>query len=642
MRKILAVSLGWLLMALPLGGIALAQSKEELQILEMFYEKKDLVVTATRCPKPISQVSENVTIITDREIEAMNAHTVAEVLNRVPGVFVNFTQEFGAVSNVSIQGSEDRHVLVLLDGIRWNFLNSGSAETNTIPVGIIERIEIIKGPASSAWGSSLGGVINIITKDVGVTQRPGGTVRVSVGEAASLDYSAQLSGKASNLGYYLYAGRQESDGLRGNRDYDNTRFFSKFELPLAGNTKMGVSLGYSEPDTNLGDFPSGDIRTQSNLETFYVNAFLRTRLSNKIELQLNGYYISQDVALENNLLGLTPLGQSGDLYLSNLYDEETCGGSGKLIMQANNHTLVAGVELDHGELDQTILAGNFLQFFGAPAKTKTTPDIEKWALYVNDTFLIGRWAITPGIRFDDNNVSGSFLSPSLGATYQLQKNTVLRATVSRGFHYPPLSFSQGGGLFLDPNPSLDAEEVWSYQAGFETILGETLWLKTNLFFHDQDKAIKGVAGGGGPPNYNDLLVNGGELDRKGLEIELKTKPIINFTLGASGSYSHIDPANDNGSSERWAGGLLLEYDDHQSIQAQLHGKYTDWDLHPAFQSNNDDVIWDFNFVKKFHYSHPLKTAFFLTAHNLLNGSQYTNGDSKNPKRWVEMGLQFTF
>ena len=618
-----------------------AQSEREKRILDAFYTENDLVVAVSRYPKPISQVAENITIVTAREIEAMNAHTVAEVLNRVPGVFVNFTREFGAVSLINMQGSEARHLLVLLDGVQWNFLGGGSAETSSIPVGIIERIEIIKGPASSAWGSSLGGVINIITKDVGTTRKPTGTIRFSAGEATSLDYSAQMSGTASNLGYYLYAGRQESDGLREDRNFDGNRFFSKFDLPVSSDIRMGFSVGYSEPDNDLGDFPRGDIHSQSNLETFYANAFLNSHLSNKIELQFTGYYISQDVAFKNTLLGLSPMGSAGELFQNSLYDEETYGGSGKLIWQNGSHTLVAGMELDHGELEQTILAGDFLQRYGAPATNKTTPDIDEWAFYINDTIVFGRWTITPGLRFDDNSVSGSFFSPSLGVTYQLQKNSVLRATVSRGFHYPPLSFSQGGGLFLDSNPSLDAEEVWSYQAGFETVIGAALWLKANLFFHDQAEAITGVSGGGGPPYFNDIYINSGEIERKGVEVEIKTKQILNFSVGANGTYLHIDPANSSGSSEKWACGLLLEYDDHQSIQAQLHGKYMDWDAHPVFQSKND-VIWDFNFVKKFPLRNPIRTDFFFTAHNVFNGSQYTNGDSKNPSRWIEAGLQWRY
>ena len=73
------------LAAVWLPEICAAQSEEEMKFLRMFYEKKDLVVSSTRHPKSISQVAENISVITSDEIEAMNAHTVAEVLNRIPG-----------------------------------------------------------------------------------------------------------------------------------------------------------------------------------------------------------------------------------------------------------------------------------------------------------------------------------------------------------------------------------------------------------------------------------------------------------------------------------------------------------------------------------------------------------------------------
>ena len=178
-----------------LSQTAAAQHEEEMKILRMFYEEKDLVVSPTRHPKPISQVAENITVVTAREIEEMNAHTVAEVLNSIPGLFIVFNQgigSFGSTSLLQIQGSEERHVLVLVDDIPWNFLNSGAAETNSIPVGIIERIEVIKGPASSAWGSSLGGVVNIITKPAGTAKRPSGSIRGSYGEKDTQDYRAEV------------------------------------------------------------------------------------------------------------------------------------------------------------------------------------------------------------------------------------------------------------------------------------------------------------------------------------------------------------------------------------------------------------------------------------------------------------------
>ena len=151
----------------------------------MYYEEKALVITASRHPKSISQVAENMTVITAKEIENMNAHSVAEVLNRVTGIVLGYNQDFGSSSLISIQGSNSKHVRVLLDGVTWNFLGSGLAETNSIPVGIIKRIEIIKGPGSSAWGSSLGGVINIITKSTCNGDNTCGMLKTSYGERST-------------------------------------------------------------------------------------------------------------------------------------------------------------------------------------------------------------------------------------------------------------------------------------------------------------------------------------------------------------------------------------------------------------------------------------------------------------------------
>ncbi|MDO8785974.1 MAG: TonB-dependent receptor plug domain-containing protein, partial [Syntrophales bacterium] len=246
------------------GGykIAAASSSEEtIKDLLLFWEEKDLYVrTATRHEKPISQAAENITVISAKDIEEMNAHTVSEVLNRVTGVFVDFNnQDFGSTALLHIQGSEDRHVLVTIDGVAWNFFSGGNAETNTIPVKIIDRIEIIKGPASSAWGSSLGGVINIITKEPANARRPSGTVTGSYGKGNSQDYSADISGKIGSTGYYLYAGHQASDGLRDERFFHNNSLYAKIRLPLTEDVKLGLTFGYSEPKQKFLDSPAFDI-----------------------------------------------------------------------------------------------------------------------------------------------------------------------------------------------------------------------------------------------------------------------------------------------------------------------------------------------------------------------------------------------
>jgi vitamin B12 transporter len=631
---------------LSLCHTAAAQSEVEMAVLRMFYREKDLVVSPTRHPKPISQVAENITVITAKQIEEMNAHTVAEVLNRVPGLFVNFNQDFGAASLIYIQGSEERHVLVLVDDIPWNFLNSGAAGTNSIPVGIIQRIEIIKGPASSAWGSSLGGVINIITKPAGTTAEPTVTVSASYGEEDTQDYRAEASGNAGSVGYYLFAGKQKSDGLMPSRYFDNHSVYSKLHLPLSKDVDFGVSVGYSDPEIGLGDFPSGDITSKGESRTFFTTASLDASLTGELGLQVSLHRFQQKFDLKNNALGLGLSGPPGELYLDTIYDEETTGGSGKLVWTHGSHTAVLGIDIDHGKLDQTISAGPLLQSMGVPATSTTCPDIDRWAVYANDTIVIDRWSITPGIRYDYNSITGSFVSPSLGITYRLGGDSIVRASAARGFTIPPLSWTSGGALFLDPNPSLEPEKIWSYQAGVESAAARYFWVKATIFRHELENALIIEPFGGGAPSFNDVFINNGEIRRKGVELEAETVPLYNLSLLAGFAYVDLKPANEKGSTGIYTYNIGLKYEDRKSFRAQLLGHYVWWDFDAASKAiggaNYDDFIWDLNLNKRFWFNQKTATELFFTAHNLFNGSQYTFGDSKNPERWLEAGIRVSF
>ncbi len=620
---------------------AFAQSEEEVQILRLFYNEKDLVVSPTRYPKPISQVAENITVITAKNIEDMNAHTVAEILNRVPGIFINFNQDFGATSLFHIQGSWPRHVLVLLDGVPWNYLSSASAEINSIPAGIIERIEIIKGPASSAWGSSLGGVINIVTKSAGNSEEPGGSISASYGKSNSQDYRAQVSSKAGSVGYYLFAGHQESDGLRDSRDFDNTSLYSKVKISVSKHINIGFTMGYSEPQIGLGDFPSGDITSAGDSRTFFGTASLDALIGRDFSFNLSVYHFKQKSVIINNWLGLGSTGSAGELYLDTCYDEETTGGSGQLVWRHGIHTAVLGVDLSRGKLDQTTTAGSYLQSppYITPPITKTHPDIDKQAIYINDTIIIGRWAITPGVRYDHNSITGSFISPSLGVTYKLGEDSILRASVARGFTIPPLSWTSGGYLFTDPNPSLDPEEVWSYQAGAETGAINYLWLKATVFHHELENALVLDSSGGGQPIF---YINEGKVRRNGIEIEAETVPIYNMSMSAGFAYVDIDPTDERGVSYNYACSIGISYDDKKSFRAELFGHYVWWDLDGSCMAEYDDFIWDLNLNKKIWSKEKAATELFFTAHNIFNGSQYTYGDNKNPETWIEAGIRFKF
>ena len=168
--------------ARPSRASAPAQTVDEEALMALFYEEDELVEAATGSPKPISQVAENVTIVSLEEINAFHAHTLGDVLRYVSGVYLDSLLEPFGGSLAIIHGSDYETILVLIDGIRWGYVFADFADLRAIPVRIVKRIEVIKGPASSTWGSALGGVINVITKDSGSPVQPEGEVFATYGE----------------------------------------------------------------------------------------------------------------------------------------------------------------------------------------------------------------------------------------------------------------------------------------------------------------------------------------------------------------------------------------------------------------------------------------------------------------------------
>jgi vitamin B12 transporter len=628
-----------------IAGTCAAQSEEELKLLRMFYKEKDLFSSATHHAKPISQIAENITTVTAKEIEAMNAHSVAEVLNRVPGLFVNFqlgTGTVGSTSLLRVQGSEERHVLVLVDGVPWNFMNSGSAETNTIPVGIIERIEIIKGPASSAWGSALGGVVHIITKSAGHTTTPTGSVQASYGGMDTHDYSAQVSGRAGKLGYYLFGGRQDSDGPDGSRGFENHSLYSKICYTISNEVDLQLSMGVSQPRLELGDYVSSDLRSFGDNHNFWGTVQLNADFTKDLALNVSAFRLEQNSAITHRALGLGFAGSAGTLFLKSAFDEATTGGSAQLIWKKATHTTVLGVELKHGELDQTIDSGGVLQEIGALEQLHTNPTVENTAVYLNDTIVIDRFSITPGIRYDNNSITDAFISPSLGLAYKLGEETILRGSVARGFTAPPLSWTSGGGFFLNPNPSLSNEKAWSYQVGLESAALRYVWIKTSFFRHDVEDVFNRQLYAAGAPSYNDLVVNGGSSRRQGFEFEVETIPLWHLMLRTGFGYVNLDPADAAGGTNIYTSNIGITYDHPRIIRAELFGHHVCWDAQNSPDSKYDDFIWDLNLAKHLPVRERISAELFFTAHNLFNGAQFLAVDNPNPDRWVEAGLKIKF
>ncbi len=127
-------------------------------------------VTATRTPEKSEQSIAHTTIIDRKKIEQSQANSVEELFRLEPGVQVSRNGGYGKITSIFIRGSEANHVLILINGIRVASSTTGEYPWANLSPSQIERVEIVRGPKSSLYGSdAIGGVINIITRK---TEKP--------------------------------------------------------------------------------------------------------------------------------------------------------------------------------------------------------------------------------------------------------------------------------------------------------------------------------------------------------------------------------------------------------------------------------------------------------------------------------------
>jgi vitamin B12 transporter len=599
-----------------------AVSEEEMRVLQMFYNPEQLVESPSRTPKPVFQVAENITVITAKEIKEMNAHTLTDVLNTIPGVQMDLRGGPGSGANAHIQGSDFRHVLVTIDGVELNNLSDGFVDLSAMPVQHIEKIEIIKGPASSAWGSSLGGVINIITKPAGGQGKPEGAVSASFGEGDTGDYRADVSGKAGSIGYYIYAGNLSTDGLTPNTDFDEDNLYAKLKWDLNAKANLVFTVGYNKGNRGDGEDSLADFSFSDNFKYLLSTLSLNYKAADEADLHISLRTLRQET-------GIFLRSSSTDAELaSNTFDESNYGGSVKLSLKKETHNMVVGADFDNGELE-------------AESITDGKQGIDKWAVYVNDTISYEKFTITPGLRYDSTSTNSDFMSPSLGITYKLTDKTIVRGYAARGFSIPPLSATYGGGFFFAANPDLGVEKVWSMQAGIESADLKYLLYKVNLFRHNISDAISEEE----LPDGTFTSVNRDEERRQGLEIEVKTAPVYNTSFSVG--FAYID-ARDTATGVRLKGTPEYTYDigilyiDNKSFSGSLKGHYIWWNPEDSSNSKFDSFIWDINLRKRVYKSERVNAEIFLSVHNIFNGSQYLSETFKNPGRWVEGGVGLRF
>jgi len=600
-----------------------ALAEDDKSYMEMFFKEEDMVVVSpTRHPKKISYAAENISIVTAADIRLMNAHTLADVLNTINGVQPVMTGGPGSLATTRIQGSEQRHVTIFIDGVSVNSLSDNAAEIGSFPVQNIARIEIIKGPASASWGSALGGIVNIITKTGDTDKNLRGTLSASYGEKNTGDYRVEAYGKKGAFDYYFNAGKFKTDGLRPHNKFSGDNIYANFSYNLSTDTKVRFAMGYNKGASGIAEDNQNNLIFDDKSRSLFSTLSVVSQLSKEAEADLS---VRTSRSIYNQFISLSGVGMELD---RSSYDDRGYGASGKVSWQRSIHQVTSGFDYDYKKLVSNKIADG-------------RQHIEKVAFYANDTMAFDKIALTPGIRFDYTDTNGNFLSPSIGLTYEPISRTILRATIARGFSIPPLAYTFGNSLFFVANPQLKVERVWSYQVGVETDGLKYVWLKIAAFRHDVSDAI--TVENLSPGSFQ--TVNGGKERREGIEVDLRSAPVYNISLYAAATFinaKNLETGEMIKNIPRYTYDLGLQYDNNSWLKALIKGRYAWLNFEGEAMGKYNGFIVDINLIGTPGKIKGNPIEVFFNVHNVLNGSQYAAVIYKNPSRWMEAGIRYSF
>ncbi|MEJ2592928.1 MAG: TonB-dependent receptor [Candidatus Thiodiazotropha sp.] len=521
----------------------------------------DITVTATRVEKDLSKVPAAVSVVDQEQVQyAQQQIGIDESLITVPGVFMqnryNFAQDlrvsirgFGARSAFGIRG-----IKVLVDGIPES-LPDGQANVDSIDIGSIGRIQVIRGPVSSLYGNASGGAILIDTEDPPET--PFISLRPTVGGYGFQKHQLKFGGTQGRFDYLVNLSDLNYDGYREQSATELTDLNSKFGYNFDGGARFSTVINYT--DSPQADDPGGLPAAQAasdptsawsrnllldsgeELKQTRVGLLYDTPIGSDGQLRLRNYYTWRD--LTNRL----PIGATGE---SVVLDRFAYGGGAQYTHSAplGNHAnrLTVGLDLDRQDDDRSRYNLNGPNLGTQTQKQNET--VDSTGLYAQDEYSISdQVEVTAGGRYDhlkfkvkdqflsDGDDSGDRtfrkFSPSLGVRYTPVPAVNLYANVSRSFETPTaveLRNPSGGGF----NQQLDPQIATNYEIGVKGALGGKARYDVSLFTMDVSNELVpyDIAG-------TTYYQNAGKSTRNGLETQLVLQPVKYLTATFAYTYS---------------------------------------------------------------------------------------------------------
>ncbi|WP_272663414.1 TonB-dependent vitamin B12 receptor BtuB [Providencia sp. PROV134] len=517
--------------SLPLSAAALAVLCATSSLASANNKTDQVVVSANRFEQPISSILAPVTVVTREDIDHWQSNTVIDVLRRLPGVDIAQNGGMGQQSSLFIRGTESRHVLVLIDGVRLNQAGiSGSSDMSQIPISLVQRIEYIRGARSAVYGSdAVGGVVNIITR----RDNDGTTLNAGIGSHSYQNYNGSTQQKIGEnttvtaAGAYTHTkGFDLAPKEVSPRQYDKDGFLSK-------SLWLGVEHQFSSEILAYARAYGYDNRTSYDVSEYAgVSVDTRKLYSRTYETGLKyhqgkyssslmgSYGYSKDYNFDPRK---GQYSESANLDESKQYNIQW--GNSYLLDKGN---ISAGIDYQR----QSIEPSSYAMIN------------EKQTLNNTGIYLTGQYAIIDSvtaeaaIRSDHHSEFNWHTTWQSGLSWEFHEGYKLVGSYATAYKAPNLTqlyaySSSAYGTTLG-NPNLKPEESKQWEIGVEGTTGPLFW-QVNAYHNDIDNLIAYKSGA----QFN-TYENIGKAEIKGVEWvgEFET-----WMFHHQFTYQYIDPRN---------------------------------------------------------------------------------------------------
>lgn len=680
---------------------ALAFVTLQAQDLDTLYSKqvdlKEVVITATLTERKLEDIPAQVTLIKSREIQDFPTNTIDDLLKTAANVYVNRSWGiFSKNASVTMRGLESSaRTLVLLDGVPKNKIAGGSVNWHSINIDNIERIEIIKGPASSLYGNNaMGGVINLITKKPSETIE--GTAKVFYGTYNSWGGSMNILGSTikKNKGFYwgINDFYRQGDGYV----FEAPAYIDETDVKTAlkeygGGVKTGYQFNKFNSIEVIYDYYNE--HRGAGRQVFLEEGSFESYITNQVKTIYNGKLGTANIraiayyTMENYYGQKESMNDYGEYKLLDSYADRSDKGLWATYSDTflRKNYITFGAELKMGEMDGSEI------YRTSPDQIIFRSKMDIAGFFIQDeiNFFNDKLKLVAGLRYDIVSFHDGFqnvinpskatgfpesfseefktntwkaLSPKVSLQYSLTEDAKIYASISEGYMPPTLKdLSQSGKItkgFRLANPNINPESLTNYEIGFSQVLNDKVIINSAVYY-TQGR------------DFNYMIGTGDSIDTGGSSLkpviyadnvakigiygaELSARYQVNKQLFISANYSYndsritefevseINPTKDltnkkmvETSPHLFFAGLTYH---HKYFTTHLNCNYVDeqW-----YDDENTVVIEDY-FVANVKFSKVIHKHYkvYLDIQNLFDNAFVDRKGQLSPGRFIMAGFQY--